>query len=73
MLTGLSVLNTGALCGLGGLSLRLGQRRHEADQRVTDGLLHRVLGRAVEREVVDHSADDHAARINSRIVSTTSS
>jgi hypothetical protein len=33
----------------------------EADQRITDGLLHGVFGGPIEGEVVDHRADHHAA------------
>src|SRR5258708_788584 len=40
----LCVLDTGPLCGLGGLSLCLSGRGHEADQRITDSLLHRPRG-----------------------------
>jgi hypothetical protein len=35
----LGVLDTGSLCGLGGLSLCLSGGGHEGDQRITDGLL----------------------------------
>lgn len=38
----LRVLNAGSLGLLGGLRLGLASCRHERDQRVTDGLLHRV-------------------------------
>src|SRR5215468_2079753 len=55
------MLNTSALCRLGSLSLCLRGRSHEGDQRVTDGSLHRITGRSIEREVVDHRADHHAS------------
>src|SRR6266403_477372 len=56
----LGMLDTGPLRRLAGLSLRLRCRSHEGDQRITDGLLHRVFGRPVEREIVDHRSDHHA-------------
>ena len=40
--------------------LRLGRCGHKGDQRIPDGTLHSVLRRAVERDAVDHRADDHA-------------
>src|SRR5262249_35280472 len=46
---------------LGCLGLCLPERRHERDQRIAHGLLHRVFGGAVERHVVDDGADDDAA------------
>jgi hypothetical protein len=46
----LGVLDTSALSGLS-------RRRHKPYQRVAHGLLHGVLGGAVEREGVDHGAD----------------
>src|SRR5262249_51940028 len=45
---------------LGRLSLCLSGRGHEGDQRITDGLLHGVSGRAIEGEVINHCADHHA-------------
>ena len=56
----LGVLDAGPLCSLGRFSLCLSGRGHEANECVTDGLLHRVFGRAVEGEVVDHRSDHHA-------------
>jgi hypothetical protein len=44
----LRILDTCPLCGLGGLSLCLRGRSHERDQRVANGLLHRVSGRATK-------------------------
>jgi hypothetical protein len=41
--------------------VRLCRCSHKAYQRVPHRLLHGILGRAVEREVVDHSADHHAS------------
>ena len=58
---GLRVRNTGALRFLSSLSLRLSRCRHERDERVTNGALHGVLGRAVEGDPIDHGADDDAA------------
>jgi hypothetical protein len=57
----LGVLDAGPLCRLGGFSLGLRGRSHEGDQRVTDGSLHRITGRAIEGEVVDDGADHHAS------------
>jgi hypothetical protein len=50
--------NTRALRFLRSLRLRLRRCRHERDERVTNGALHGVLGRAVERDAIDHGADD---------------
>jgi len=55
------VFDTGSLRLLSYLRLRLRRRRHERDQRVPHGLLHGVLGRAIEAHIVDDSADHHAA------------
>jgi hypothetical protein len=57
----LSVLDTSPLCGLGRLSLGLRGRGHEGDQRIADGSLHRITGRPIEGEIVDHRADHHAS------------
>src|SRR5277367_3242496 len=42
-------------------SLRLAQRRHEADQGIANSLLHWIASRAVEGQTVDDGSDDHAA------------
>src|SRR5258707_2850030 len=57
----LGVLDTGPLCGLVSLSPCLRGRGHEGDQRIADCLLHRVSGRSIEGEVVDHRADNDAS------------
>jgi len=44
-----------------GSRLCLRGRSHEGSQRITHGLLHLVLGRAIEGEVVDHPADHNAS------------
>jgi len=46
---------------LGCFGLGLCGRGHEGDQRIADGLLHRVLGGPVERHGVDDGADHNAA------------
>jgi hypothetical protein len=51
----------------------LGGCGHEANQRVPDGLLRGVLGGAVEGEVVITVRITTPRRMNSRIVSHTSS
>ena len=58
---GLGVGDAGALRFLGRLGLGLGRRAHESDERIPHGLLHRVLGGAVEDQAVDDRADDDAA------------
>ena len=55
------MLDTRTLCSFGSLSLSLRGRRHEGDQCVTNCLLHRVFGRTIEGEVVDHRPDHHAS------------
>jgi hypothetical protein len=57
VLAALGVLDSGPLAGFGGFGLCLCGRGHEANERIPDSLLHRVLGSAVEREVVDDRAD----------------
>jgi hypothetical protein len=57
---GLRVRYARALRFLRSLRLRLGRCGHEGDKRVTNGALHGVLSRAVERDAVDHRADDGA-------------
>lgn len=61
VLAALGVLDAGPLAPLGRFGLCLGGRGHEAYQRVPHGLLNRVIGRAVEREVVDDAPDYDAA------------
>src|SRR3984957_15796169 len=61
VITGLGVLDTGALRFFGRLGLRLREGRHKRDQRIADRHLHRVFGCAVEDEAVDHSLNDDAA------------
>ena len=53
--------DTSALGFLVCFRLGLGRCGHEGDQRVPHGLLHRVLSRAVERQVIDDSADHNSA------------
>jgi hypothetical protein len=53
----LGVLDTGPLRFLRRLGVSLGRRSHEGNQRVPDGHLDRVCGRAVERHVVDYRTD----------------
>jgi hypothetical protein len=67
------MLDTGPLCSLDGLSLGLRGRSHEGDQRVTDGSLHGITSRAIEREAVDTVRMTTPLRMNSRMVSHTSS
>jgi hypothetical protein len=55
------VSDAGTLRFLGRLRLGLGSSSHEGDERVANGALHRILGRAVERDAVDHGADDNTA------------
>jgi hypothetical protein len=43
------------------LSLRLCGCRHKGNQRIPNRLLHRVLGRAIEGEPIDHCANYNAA------------
>ncbi len=57
---GLRVRDTGALRFLRSLGLRLRRCSHERDEGVTNGALHGVLGRTVEGDAVNHSADDDA-------------
>jgi len=53
------MVDTGALGGLGCLGLCRG--RHEGDERIADGLLHRVRAAAIERHAVDDRLDDDAS------------
>mgnify|MGYP002382028962 CR=1 FL=1 len=55
------VLDAGRLRLLRRFRLRLRRCGHEPNERVPDGLLHRVFGRAVERQAVDDRAHDDAA------------
>src|SRR5262249_24473801 len=57
----LRLRDASALRFLGGFRLGLRSRCDEGDERVTDSALHRVLGGTVERDAVDHRADDNAA------------
>jgi hypothetical protein len=57
MIVGLGMSDTGTPGGLRGFSLRLSGCGHEGDQRVPNGLLHRVSGRSIKCEVVNHGAD----------------
>jgi hypothetical protein len=57
----LSVRDASPLRFIRGFRLRLSRRCHEGDQRIPDGALHRILGRPVEGDAVDHRADDDAA------------
>src|SRR5262249_13173712 len=58
---GLRVRDASALRFLGGFRLSLCGCRHEGDQRISDCALHRVLSGTVERDAVDHRADDDTA------------
>jgi hypothetical protein len=49
---GLRVRDAGALRLLRSLCLRLRRCRHERDERVTNGALHGVLGRTIERDAI---------------------
>src|SRR5580700_1027715 len=55
------MLDTSPLSRLGCFGLCLGGRRHEANQRISNSLLHRIFGGAIEREVVDDGPDHNAA------------
>ena len=48
----LCILDASTLDFLRGLGLRLRRGRHEGDQRVSAGLLHRALRRAIEGKAV---------------------
>jgi hypothetical protein len=43
------------------VSLGLSRGGHKRYQRVADGLLHRVFGGTIEREAVNHGAEDHTS------------
>jgi hypothetical protein len=60
VLIGLRVRDASALRFLGRFRLSLCGCRHEGDQRIPDCALHRVLSGTVERDAVDHRADEDA-------------
>jgi hypothetical protein len=53
------VFNPGLLGKPGCLSLGGSSRRHERDESITYGLLHRVRRSAIELKGIDHGSDDH--------------
>jgi hypothetical protein len=55
----LRMLDTGPLSGLPRFGLCLSGGGHERNQRVPHGLLHGVLGRAIEDEAVDSRGGEH--------------
>jgi hypothetical protein len=67
VITGLGVLDTGALRFFGRLGLRLREGRHERDQRIADRHLHRVFGCAVEDKAVEATRQSTAEHLLSYI------
>jgi hypothetical protein len=55
------MVDTGPLGGFSRLSLCLCCGCHEGDERIADGLLHRIRGAAIKRHAVDDRFDDYPA------------